>query len=75
MIYLTFMDDIDYSANCTGPYDQGDPMAELRLVGYHEKHHILVIPQDLSYLHTQDKKPKLTCAFSTQPYKVQWVVD
>ena len=33
---LTFPDDVDYSANHTGPYDQGDPMVELILVRYHK---------------------------------------
>ena len=75
MVYLTFPDDIDYSANCTGPYDQGDPTAELRLVGYHEEHNILIIPGDLPYPHVQDNKPESTCAFSAQLYKVQRVVD
>ena len=44
-VYLTFPDNIDYSANCTGPYDQGDPLSKLRLIGYHkELHHILRSP-------------------------------
>ena len=64
MVYLTFPDDVDYSGNHTGPYDQGDPMAELGLIGYHEKHNILVIPGDLPYLHAQDNEPKWTCVFS-----------
>ena len=75
MAYLAFPDDINYSANCTGHYDQGHPMAKLRFIGYHKEHNILIVPGDLPYLHAQDNKPKWTCAFSTQPYKVQWVVD
>ena len=62
MVYLTFPDDVDYPANHTGPYDQGDTMAEL---GYHEKHNVLFIPCDLPYLHAQDNESKWTCAFST----------
>ena len=35
-------------------------MAELGLIGYHEKHNILVIPGDLPYLHAQDNEPEQT---------------
>ena len=63
MVYLTFLDDTDYSANRTGPYDQGDPTA--KLIGYHEKHNTLIIPGNLPYLHVQDNEPKQTCVFST----------
>ena len=75
MVYLTFSDDIYYSANCTGFYDQGDPMAKLRFVGYHEKHNILIVSSDLPYLHMQDNEPKQTCSFSAQPHNVQQVVN
>ena len=44
LIYLAFPDDVDYPANRTGSYDQGDPPAELRLIRYHEEHNILIIP-------------------------------
>ena len=38
MIYLTFPDDVDYLANCTGSYDQGDPPA--KLIRYHEEQNV-----------------------------------
>ena len=65
MVYLTFPDDFDYSTNHTGPYDQGDPTAELGLIGHHEKHDILIIPGNLPHLDVQDNEPEQTCAFST----------
>ena len=43
---------------------KGDPMAELRFVGYHEKSNIFIVPGDLPYLYMQDNKPEQTCAFS-----------
>ena len=65
MIYLAFPDDVDYPANRTGPYDQGDLPAKLRLIRYHKEHNVLVIPHDLPYLHVQDNKTEWACLFPT----------
>ena len=65
MVYLTFTDNIDYPANRTGPYDQGDPPFKLRLIRHHKEHSIFVISCDPLYLHTQDDKPKQISTFST----------
>ena len=43
MAYLTFSDNIDYSVNHTGPYNQGDPLSELGLIGYHKEHSVFII--------------------------------
>ena len=51
MVYLTFPDNIDYSSNRTGPYDQGNPPSEVRLIGYHKEHSIFIITCDPLYLH------------------------
>ena len=65
MIYFTFLDDVDYPANHTGPYDQGDPPAKLRLIGYHEEYNVFVIPCDLLYLHAQNNKSEWASTFPT----------
>ena len=75
MIYLAFLDDVDYPANHTGSYDQGDPLAELRLIGHHKEHNVLIVPCDLPYLYVQDNETEQARTFPAQPYKVQWVVD
>ena len=63
MVYLTFSDNIDYSANHTGPHDQGHPPSELRLIRYHKEHSIFVISCDPPYLHMQDDKSEWTIMF------------
>ena len=63
MVYLTFLDNIDYSANCTGPYDQGDPLSKLRLNRHHKEHSVFIISCDPPYLHAQDDKPEQTSMF------------
>ena len=65
MVYLTFSDNIDYSANHTGPYDQGDPLSELGLIRYHKEHSIFIISCDPLYLDMQDDEPEWTSTFPT----------
>ena len=62
-VYLTFPDNVDYPANCTGPYNQGDPPSKLGLIGYHKEHSIFIISCDPPYLHVQDDKPEQTSMF------------
>ena len=45
-VYLTFLDNTGYSANHTGPYNQGDPLSELRLIRYYKEHSIFIISCD-----------------------------
>ena len=56
MVYLTFPDNINYSSNCTGPYDQGDPSSKVGLIGYHKEHSIFVIACDPLYLHAEQSR-------------------
>ena len=62
-VYLTLLDNIDYSSNRTGPYDQGNPLSKVRLIGYHKENHIFIIACDPPYLHAQDDEPKRTSMF------------
>ena len=64
-VYLTLSDNIDYSANSAGHYNQGDLSSELRLIGHHQEHRILIISCDPLHLHIQDDKPKWTSMFPT----------
>ena len=75
MIYLAFPDNIDYLANCTGSYDQGDPLAELRLIQHHEEHNVLIVPCNLLHLYSQNDETEWARTFPAQSYKVQWVVN
>ena len=65
MVYLTFSDNIDYSANRTGPYDQEDPLSELRLIKHHKECSVFIISFNPQYLHTQGDQPKRTSMFPT----------
>ena len=65
MVYLALSDNIDYSANSAGPYDQGDPPSELGLIGHHQEHHVFVISCNPLHLHMQDDKPEWTSTFPT----------
>ena len=62
-VYLTFSDNIDYSANRPGPYDQEDPPSKLRPIGHHQEHSIFIISCNPPYLHAQDDKPERTSTF------------
>ena len=42
MVYLTLSDNIDYSADHAGPYDQGDPPSKLRLIRDHQEHCVFI---------------------------------
>ena len=73
-VYLTLSDNIDHSANSTGPYNQRNPLSELGLIGHHQEHHVFIISCDPPYLHAQDDKPEWASTFPTQPHEVQRVV-
>ena len=73
-VYLTFLDNSDYSSNRTGPHDQGDPPSKVGLIGYHKEHSIFIIACNSLCLHMQDDEPKWTSTFPTQPHKIQQVV-
>ena len=64
-VYLTLSDNIDYSANSAGPYNQGDPLSKLGLIGHHQEHCIFIISCDPQHLHAQDDKPEQTSMFPT----------
>ena len=65
MVYLTFSDNIDYPANHPGPYDQGDPLYKLGLIGHHQEHLVFVISCDPPHLYAQDDKPEQDSMFPT----------
>ena len=64
-VYLAFFDNIDYSADSAGPYNQRDPPSELRLIGYHQEHHIFIISCYPPHSHMQDDKPQWASTFPT----------
>ena len=64
-VYLTLSDNIDYSVDRAGPYDQGDPPSKLRLIGHPQEHRIFIISCDPLHSHMQDDKPEWTSTFPT----------
>ena len=64
-VYLALSDNVDHSANSTGPHNQRDPPSKLRLIGHHQEHRFFVISCDTPHLHAQDDKPEQASTFPT----------
>ena len=65
MVYLALSDNIDYSVDRAGPYNQGDPPSKLGLIRHHQEHCIFIISCNPLHLHVQDDKPEWTSTFPT----------
>ena len=65
VVYLTLSDNVDQSADSTGPHNQRDPSFEIGLIRHHQEYRILIISCNTPHLHAQDDKPKWTSMHPT----------